>query len=459
MNPATNNPTPDPSKAAMTAMQAARQELLQNRPFFAYLLATLRLVVDATCGTAYTDGKVIGFNPMTVLRWAIDHRLAVLCHEVLHVALGHCWRRGDRDRDRWNRACDYVVNALLISAGFRLPKGALYAPRFDGKGAEVVYRILETEEAQQAPEPDEDPAQGNPGEGSGGSGGAGSEGPEPEPEEGDQEDPNEAPAGSAPPSPAGSEEEGETSSQDPAGGEGVTAPAPEPEPVEDHGELGEVRDFPSGEETPERAEAEARWAEAVHEAADVAEAEGRGNLPGGFARALSNALPPRQDWRAVLAAFCQEQAPTDYNFRRGDRRFPHTVIPTLSEESCPPLVAVIDTSGSIGARELGLFQGQLQEILDQVRPRELVVVYADADVNGAPERYEPGDILRLRPRGGGGTDFRPAIRWALMNEPDAVGILYFTDGEGPAGAEPPIPLLWILVQRIRMPWGESCFVY
>lgn len=434
---------PAAEQAAMTAMLAAQKELMVTRPFFAYLLATLRLLVDWACGTAYTDGKVIGFNPSTVLRWAVDHRLGVLCHEVMHVALGHCWRRGDRAPSRWNRACDYVVNALLREAGFRLPAGALHDPRFAGKGAEVVYRILEQEDAQREQDAQQDPGPGEAG---------GSDTPS---EEGGEQD--------------GPPDQGSPSSQDPAeeeedgslgpGSSGESPAEEDAQPVEDHGELGEVRDFPSGEETPERAEAQGRWAEVLNEAADAAMAEGSGNVPGGFARALSNALPPRQDWRAVLAAFCQDQAPTDHNFRRGDRRFPYTVIPTLQEESCPPLVAVIDTSGSIGPRELGLFQGQLQEILDQVRPRALIVIYADAAINGEPVRFEPGDMVTLEPRGGGGTDFRPAIRWAVEQEPDACGILYFTDGEGPAGDEPAAPLLWILVQRIRMPWGESCFVY
>ena len=66
---------------------------------------------------------------------------ACVAHEVMHVANGHCWRQGARDPDRWNDACDYAINPIVLSAGLVLPKGALIDARYTGKSAEEIYGV------------------------------------------------------------------------------------------------------------------------------------------------------------------------------------------------------------------------------------------------------------------------------------------------------------------------------
>jgi predicted metal-dependent peptidase len=63
----------------------------------------------------------------------------VLAHEVMHPALQHHTRRGDRDRKRWNMACDDAINPLLLDAGLTLPKDVLIDHRFRGMSAERIY--------------------------------------------------------------------------------------------------------------------------------------------------------------------------------------------------------------------------------------------------------------------------------------------------------------------------------
>ena len=42
---------------------------------------------------------------------------AVLAHEVLHCALGHHCRRGERDPKLWNEAADLAINSILVANG------------------------------------------------------------------------------------------------------------------------------------------------------------------------------------------------------------------------------------------------------------------------------------------------------------------------------------------------------
>ena len=56
-------------------------------------------------------------------------------------------------------------------------------------------------------------------------------------------------------------------------------------------------------------------------------------------------------------------------------------------------------------------------------------------------------------RGGGGTDFKPAIAEAEKWNPDL--LIYLTDLEGDAGAEPPFPVLWAVPEgKAAAPWGK-----
>ena len=62
------------------------------------------------------------YNPEFVSTLSAPELAGALAHEVMHPALQHHTRRGDRDRRRWNIACDYAINPMLIDAGLTFPK-------------------------------------------------------------------------------------------------------------------------------------------------------------------------------------------------------------------------------------------------------------------------------------------------------------------------------------------------
>jgi predicted metal-dependent peptidase len=45
----------------------------------------------------------------------------VLIHEALHCALTHFARRGNRTKHKWDLACDFAINPLLVKEGFHPP--------------------------------------------------------------------------------------------------------------------------------------------------------------------------------------------------------------------------------------------------------------------------------------------------------------------------------------------------
>ncbi len=86
----------------------------------------------------------------------------------------------------------------------------------------------------------------------------------------------------------------------------------------------------------------------------------------------------------------------------------------------------------------------------------LRLIVCDADVHQVQEfsGREGAKLLRgFEFKGGGGTDFKPAIAEAAKWKPDL--LIYLTDLQGDAGAEPAFPVLWAVPEgKVAAPWGK-----
>ena len=114
-----------------------------NLSFFTMLIVSLRHIEDRSKPTAYTNGKVIGYNPDFFLRLSKDERIFLLAHETMHVALCHVQGRGSRDPELWNMACDYYINLMLVKAGMKMVQGGLLDTKYDGMSCIEIYADLE----------------------------------------------------------------------------------------------------------------------------------------------------------------------------------------------------------------------------------------------------------------------------------------------------------------------------
>jgi len=367
---------------AADAMQVAGTLLLRKAPYYGALALRLKKIPDPTCRTAYTDGVVIGYNPDWIETLTRSQLVGLLAHEVSHVALGHCWRRGNRNPKRWNAAADYQINGDLQKAGFDLPDGALLEPAFDGLSTEAIYARL--------------------------------------PDEGDE------------------------GGEDGDGGTGY----------------GDVRDAPADAGP---GHTEAGWKQAVAAAAEIARQQG--NLPAGMARLLEKKLPDCRDLIAALLAFVERtRSRDDYTWSRPSRRWLHQGIylPAMEGTSCPPLVAGVDTSGSISQELLGRYLGALQVVMDEIRPERLVIYDCDAIVHQRVE-VERGGEIDFKPKGGGGTRFEPVFAEVERQGDEPCCAIYLTDlcGSFPK-VPPPYPVLWVVSdpygRQAAVPFGETIYV-
>ena len=141
----TRTPSDEVRATAKTMITRQRIQLLcstQQSPFFAHLAMGLLLKEDIRAVTMATDGSYLIYNSNWVVSLSENELRGVICHEAMHPALGHLWRRGSRDHVKFNYACDYVINGILTKNNFTLPEGVLLDHQYDKMSAEEVYAQL-----------------------------------------------------------------------------------------------------------------------------------------------------------------------------------------------------------------------------------------------------------------------------------------------------------------------------
>ena len=437
--------------------------LLRDHPFFGSLVLRLPLVADPSRKTLASDGLDVRYNPEWVEATGADPIRTALARVVLACGLKHHTRRGERHPERWQRASQFVTHGLLRDAGFTLPPDA---QAWDGLSVEQAYERL-SENADNR-----------------GSGGA-------PPPGGGVENRNRPPS---PPSAAGAADPksgaNAANGSEARAGDATTPPGPgkaadskgsplsgsdpAPHPSFDPAGTGEILDAstrrPAGR-SPDTGQApwseqaiaaeEQAWDEAMHQAANVARAQGK--VPGAVVQTLADAHRSRLDWHALLRRYMLDTAENDYTWSVPNRRFIDSglYLPAVRSEGMDAIALLIDSSRSVAVPALQRTWSEIRAIAAELRPERIFVLQVDTELHRVDE-YGPDELpRRVTVKGRGGTDFRPGFRWIEEQGIRLACCLYFTDmrcTRYPA-AEPDFPVVWInssttLPDRYREPWGE-----
>lgn len=182
-----------------------------------------------------------------------------------------------------------------------------------------------------------------------------------------------------------------------------------------------------------------------------------GRMPSGIERQLKEARESKCDWRAILREFIAATDPSDYRWSPPNRRFISSglYLPSITRSGVGEIVIAVDTSGSIGQRELDRFAGEVTAISEETKPECIHVVYCDAAV-AATEEFGPSEAIKLSPKGSGGTDFRPPFQWVEDQGIQPKCLIYLTDLCCSSFPEPPdYPVLWVTDSRTSAPFGET----
>lgn len=430
-------------KEYMKRLLMSRMRLLINNGFYGLLLMHMIYSLDEGCPTAATDGKKIIFNPKFLDSLSDSELDFIMMHEILHVVLQHCFRGRGLDNERYNIACDIVINSNILLSNnmdyktITLKKyGELMHIAPDGKEgyeytAEQVYNMLPP-----IPERKDKPC---------------------------------AIKGSV-------EEPGST--EDERGGEDVNGG----EDSVKGSALGRAKKIRTKkEDTPAVFDDHTRWGmeeeddtirdvwvkrfEDACEAISVRDPSNqRGLLPLFAKRMFKKLKKPQTDWRTVLNDFIQEEI-SDYSFAPPDRRFSDNpfFLPDFNDKDdlVEDILFMIDTSGSMSDDMITAAYSEVKGAIDQFdgKLKGWLGFFDAAIIEPKPfSSYEEFKIIKAA--GGGGTDFQIIFEYIhkFMKDKPPASIIILTDGFAPYPKEKlamGIPVLWLLNNEdVTPPWGK-----
>ena len=390
------------------------QVLMDRYPFWAIHAARVELRVgDKYLGkavkTAAIDGEILTVNPEYWESLIGETRYSLYSHEIGHVGLGHHLRRDGRDFGLWNKACDYELNLVLLSQGYKIPSNWLLNDKYKGWSAERIYADLNV----------------------GGKGPVGPKGPvgdEPvedgEPcEDGDPSDENEE-----------GEETGEKEEEEGAGGGESGEDKSDEEGEEEPNPSGEVWDptHPDGSPLNEGEKEDKR--DKLSEDIQMAEAGIKGcgkETTAETRRSLDRVVKPKKNWKNILDRWINERgAPCGRSWSRLDRRAMVNRIyqPGEIKDGIDWLLFAVDVSGSVGRNEYDAFASHMDRIRENVKINRITLMPFNETIQSReivelkPEDKTPTDIWT-----GGGTAFSPIFNWVRRQPSEPDGVIVFTD--------------------------------
>lgn len=386
-------------KAIHKKLSRACAQLMIKHPFFGSLVYQHEMEITESVDTAAAsaDNRML-FNPRFVEKVDPDQLVFLVAHEVMHIVFAHAQRRGNRDHELFNIACDAVINEILISERVgTFIEGGVRMQGAEKETSENIYKVL----AQNS----------SPGEG------------------------NES---------GGNRKRGEGK-----GYEGQLSIKDLPE---------EVAQKTDAEVKAAVAEGKLK----LGQAAAMARMQGKmsGALAGIIDKLLESKLPWYQILERYMVGKADQRYNWSRPHRRrlniaympSRERYP----------SMGEIVVGIDVSGSISDREVSQFLGHCKAIFDLCHPKKIYVVYCTTEIEAVDEFDSSEEVVPRKNRWCGGTHMPAIMDWIKDKGIDPDVCVTFTDGETPFPNDNQVPcdLVWVFSTNIKPysdPHGEVIY--
>lgn len=178
---------------------------------------------------------------------------------------------------------------------------------------------------------------------------------------------------------------------------------------------------------------------------------------------------PKISWKQILNDYIKHNR-YDYSFSTPDKRFSDDILlPSFCEDmdgaKIEKILFFVDTSGSVCGEALSEAYGEIKDAIEQLDSMSGIIHFFDTAVSEGFPFESVEDVNKIKPVGGGGTDFIKVFRFMKENyedDPPSV-IVVITDGMADFPDESDamgIPVIWLIVDsHVDSPWGECLHVY
>lgn len=399
------------TQAQSDRMMNARCRLLTRSPWYGHIAMSMIWIPSEmswmpeerrTMGVRIVNGgdiQCLYYQPF-VAKQSIEELFGVIQHEIEHIVRVHCVRINHRNPVAWNVVCDMVVN------GYRKKPRIGYLDSFTNKltlplngdilwipenwprdgSSEAYYDLLEKTQCKCGKCC---PNCGRPTSGKG-------KGKSKDKSKGNEDgNSNDCPT-------CGSDDDGRYS----YGGESGQR-------IDDHSVWNQS----------DVSEDEAR--QVIKDMVDVATEKCQGNAPGHLIEAIQQLGKPVVRWRELLRHYLGKHVGNQRKtYSRRNRRRDWFGVAGISHHAAANVCVIIDTSGSIGTKELQQFFAEIDAIASRAK---VFVLQWDAKFQGY-EMYRRGDWKKFTLHGRGGTDMAAPVQWLIDNHAVADVQVMLTDG-------------------------------
>lgn len=397
-------------------LMLSKMRILCNNGFYGLLLMHMKYGLDAECETAYTDGEVIRFDPKFLDELNDDELDFIMMHEILHVALQHCFRGIELEQELYNIACDIVVNSNILLSNnmdtrtitLRSDGEAMHLAPNGKEGyeytAEEVYNMLQKNLGMNNAK-----LQSN----------------------------------------------------------GKTKNTNNVEKLSEF-EHSIIDNHTKWQQIEKNEELEELWISRLDEVSRIIEIRdiitNSGTMPAFAQRRLKELKNAQTDWREILVDFLQEEV-VDYSFMPPDRRFDDCpfFLPDFNDKDIKPenILFMIDTSASMNDDMVTAAYSEVKGAIEQFNGKLIGMLgFFDAAVIEPVPFENEEEFEMIKAMGGGGTNFQIIFKYVkeYMTENLPVSIIILTDGYAPFPKESEsmgIPVIWLLNnEKTNSPWGK-----
>jgi len=387
-------------------LMLSKMRILCNNGFYGLLLMHMKYGLDAECGTAYTDGKVIRFDPKFLDELNDDELDFIMMHEILHVALQHCFRGRELEKELYNIACDIVVNSNILLSNnmdtrtitLRSDGEAMHLAPNGKEGyeytAEEVYNMLQKNLGMNN---------------------------------------------------AKLQSNGKTKNTTNI--------------IDNHTKWQQIE---------KNEELEELWISRLDEVSKTIEIRdsiiNRETMPAFAQRRLKELKNAQTDWREILIDFLQEEV-VDYSFMPPDRRFDDCpfFLPDFNDKDIKPenILFMIDTSASMKDDMVTAAYSEVKGAIEQFNGKLIGMLgFFDAVVIEPVPFENEEEFEMIKAIGGGGTNFQIIFNYVkeYMTDNLPVSIIILTDGYASFPKESEamgIPVIWLLNnEKVNPSWGK-----
>lgn len=421
----------EPSEKLMTA----RCKLMVKHAWYGHISMSMQWVPSdmrwmpeeqRTMGVRIMQGGRVQciYYPPFVEAMTVDELYGVVQHEIEHIVRCHCLRVGGRNPVAWNIAADMTINGKKKSPRIGVQDSRtgthvvplsgqiIWIPEDwpDNESAENYYDRLEKQQAKLGKCCDNcgRPTSGNDKSGKGGKG-----------KSKDDQDKGQGQGQG--------QGQGKDQSQNGDGGGADSEACPKCGQSGNEysygGVSGKMIDDHSVWNQSDVSQDEAR--QIVRDIVTQATEKSQGDVPGHLQEAIKALNKPVVRWRELLRFYLGRHVGNQrVTFSRRNRRHDHFGVPGISRHAAANVVVVVDTSGSVGQKELQQFFAEIDAISSRAKVK---VLLWDASYQGYSP-YRRNDWKNFKVKGRGGTDMAAPMQWLMDNKQITDVTVMLTDG-------------------------------